>query len=228
MPPRRTAWVPEQQRHQERHQPERQQHQQEDHHEAAKQLPARAAVLQRLAVDAHRRPDALADFGLSPEMVNPERQDAQQGVEQAQAHEPALRLHPHDAVGGLDRLGGGGNRHCGTCPRQWPKFLPNMPAKRAGRMDAPKSPTDCCSCATSAPPLSHKRRQHVGRIALAGLWRIGGTHDFSSDRGPDQDLGSLVTSRESAHQLCGANNARRRIGSWTPRRSTNPSCPAGT
>ena len=65
--PRSPAWNSEER---ETHQAHRQQDEEEDDEKAAEQLAARAAVFQRLAVDAHGRPDALAHLGLAPEVVD--------------------------------------------------------------------------------------------------------------------------------------------------------------
>src|SRR5687768_13141170 len=70
----------------------RQQDEQEDDDEAAEELAARSPIVQRLAVDAHRRPDALAHLGLAPEMVDAEREDAQDAVEEAEAEKAARRM----------------------------------------------------------------------------------------------------------------------------------------
>ncbi len=119
---------------------QRQQDQEEDDEEAAEQLAARAAVVERLAVDAHRRPDALAHLRLAPEMVDAERENAQDAVEDAQAQEAARRVHPADGrhVHGARRRDcriGDGHNPRGRSRRLgkrhgWPRLQPRRKARQ--------------------------------------------------------------------------------------------------
>src|SRR5262245_43279088 len=69
-----------------------QHHDSEHHQEPEKQLLACASVLQRLAVEPNGRPDAAADLGLAPEMVDAEGQNPEDEVDEAQPNQPRLLL----------------------------------------------------------------------------------------------------------------------------------------
>ena len=75
---------------------QRQQDEEEDDEEAAEQLSARASIVERLAIDSDCRPDALANLGLAPEVVDAKREDAQEAVEETQAQEAAGGVRPAD------------------------------------------------------------------------------------------------------------------------------------
>src|SRR5262249_54173293 len=72
---------------------ERQKDAEEHHQEADEQLLAGAGVLERLAVEAHGRPDAAADLGLTPEVVDTERQNPEHEIDEAEPDQ-ARRLLP--------------------------------------------------------------------------------------------------------------------------------------